>query len=193
MKIRIGFPLLVLTASTAAGCATMRTEPAESTVVQVREYNRSTTVDVVAWAPDDNGYGLRAMLRRDGTLVRDHRFYVTTFYLGASFFRNTGATFGPGAAFDGRRFIEMIAPQELLLEREGITRDVHYCFGWPRCSPRETGGARVPDSVLRASRDSVSLRFHDRYATEMVLTLRRDVIDPYLRTVDSVAAALRGK
>jgi hypothetical protein len=47
--------------------------------------------------------------------------------------------------------------------------------------------------VLRASRDSVSLRFYDRYATEMVLTLRRDVIDPYLRTVDSVAAALRRK
>jgi hypothetical protein len=131
------------------------------------------------------------MVRRDGTLVRDHRFYVSALYLGAGFFRSTGVTFGQAAALDGRRFIEMIAPQELLLEREGFSRDVHYCFGWPRCSPLETGGARVPDSVLRASRDSVSLKFYDRYATEMILTLRRDVIDPYLRTVDSVAAALR--
>ena len=192
MNMRVDFPLLVLVASAIAGCATMRAEPAESTVVQVREYNRSTTVNVVAWAPDDNGYGLHAMVRRDGTLVRDHRFYVTTAYLGAGFFRNTGATFGHGA-INGRRFIEMIAPEELMLEREGIARDIHYCFGWPRCSPRETGGARVPDSILRANRDSVSLRFYDRYATEMILTLRRDVIDPYLRTVDSVAAALRGK
>ena len=192
MSMRGGFPLLVLAAS-VAGCATMRTEPVESTVVQVREYNRSPTVNVVAWAPDDSGYGLQAMVRRDGTLVRDHRFYVSSLYLGAGFFRNTGATFGQGAALSARRFVEMIAPQELLLEREGLARDVHYCLGWPRCSPRETGGARVPDSVLRANRDSVSLRFYDRYATEMILTLRRDVIDPYLRTVDSVAAALRGK
>lgn len=191
MNVRGGFPILMLTAA-VAGCATMRTEPAETTVVQVREYDRSPTVKVVAWAPDDNGYGLQAMVRRDGTLVRDHRFYVSTLYLGAGFFRNTSATFGHGA-INGRRFVEMIAPQELLLEREGLSRDVHYCLGWPRCSPRETGGARVPDSVLRASRDSVSLRFYDRYATEMVLTLRRDVIDPYLRTVDSVAAALRAK
>jgi hypothetical protein len=192
MNTRAEFRLLVLTLVALAGCATLRSEPDDTTIVQVREYNRSPTVNVVAWAPDDNGYGLQAMVRRDGTLLRDHRFYVSTAYLGAGFFRNTAATFGH-AGLDGRRFIEMIAPQELLLEREGIVRDVHYCFGWPRCSPRETGGARVPDSVLRASRDSVSLKFYDRYATEMIVTLRRDVIDPYLRAVDSVSAALRGK
>ena len=193
MNTRIALPLFVVALSALGACATMRTDPTETTVVQVREYNRSPTVNVVAWAPDDNGYGLRAKVRRDGTLVRDHRFYVSTFYLGAGFFRNTGATFRPSAAFDGRRFIEMIAPREQLLEREGISRDVHYCLGWPRCSPYETGGARIPDSVLRASRDSVSLKFYDRYATGMILTLRRDVIDPYLRTVDSVAVALRKK
>jgi hypothetical protein len=192
MSFRVDSALAVLALSAVAGCATMRTDPDESTVVQVREYTRSPAISVVAWAPDDSGYGLQAMVRRDGTLVRDHRFYVSTVYLGTGFFRNTAASFGHGA-LDRRGFVEMIAPQELLLEREGIARDVHYCFGWPRCSPRETGGARVPDSVLRASRDSVSVRFYDRYATEMVFTLRRDVIDPYLRAVDSVAAALRGK
>jgi hypothetical protein len=191
MTIRVE-ALIVLAASALAGCASMRTEPVESTVVQVREYRRSPAVSVVAWAPDDSGYGLHAMVRRDGTLVRDHRFYVSTVYLGTGFFRNTAAPFGHGA-LDRRSFVEMIAPQELLLEREGLARDVHYCFGWPRCSPRETGGARVPDSVLRASRDSVSVRFYDRYATGMVFTLRRDVIDPYLRTVDSVALALKQK
>jgi hypothetical protein len=184
--------VVIAALSTVMGCATLHPEvPGETPIVQVREYNRSATVNVVAWGPEDAGYGLHAMLRRDGTLVRDHRFYVNTLYLGAGFFRNTALTFGPGPAFQGRRFIEMIAPREQLLEREGISRDVHYCFGWPRCSPFETGGARVPDSVLRASRDSVALRFYDRFNTEMILTLRRDVIDPYLRTVDSVAAVLR--
>jgi len=193
MNPRVEFRLLLLSLAALAGCPTMRLAPDDAAVVQARAYSRSPPVDVLAWGPDDNGYGLQTMVRRDGTLLRDHRFYVSAVYLGAGFFRNSGATFGPGAAFDARRFIEMIAPQELLLEREGIARDVHYCFGWPRCSPRETAGARVPDSVLRASRDSVSLRFYDRHATEMIVTLRRDVIDPYLRTVDSVAAALRGK
>jgi len=189
MNVRVDFPSLALALAAVTGCATIRSDDVETTVVQVREYNRSSTVNVLAWAPDDDGYGLQTMVRRDGTLVRDHRFYVSALYLGAGFFRSTGVTLGP--ALNGRRFVEMIAPQELLLEREGLSRDVHYCFGWPRCSPLETGGARVPDSVLRASRDSVSLKFYDRYATEMIFTLRRDVIDPYLRTVDSVAAALR--
>jgi hypothetical protein len=192
MRTHFNSPLLILAFFVLSGCASMRTEPDESTVVQVREYNHSPTVSVVAWAADDSGYGLHATVRRDGTLVRDHRFFVSTVYLGTGFFRNAGATFGH-AALNARRFIEMVAPQELLLEREGIASDVHFCFGWPRCSPRETGGARVPDSVLRASRDSVSLRFYDRYATEMIFTLRRDVIDPYLKAVDSVAAALRRK
>ena len=45
--------------------------------------------------------------------------------------------------------------------------------------------------MLRANRDSVSIRLYGRGGAEMIVTIRRDVIDPYLRTVDSVSAALR--
>ena len=92
MNVRVDFPFLALALAAVTGCATMRSEDPETTVVQVREYNRSSTVNVLAWAPDDDGYGLRAMVRRDGTLVRDHRFYVSALYLGAGFFRSTGVT-----------------------------------------------------------------------------------------------------
>ncbi len=186
--------LLALALPAAASCALLRTgnvEPeAEAVVVQVREYNRSSTVDVVAWAPEETGYGLHAMVRRDGNLVRDHRLYVSTLYLGTGFFRNA-STFGPGEAFRRRRFVEMIAPHEQLLEATGLFHDAQHCYGWARCSPRQTGGARLPDSLLRASRDSLSVRFYDSAGSELIVTVRRDVIDPYLKAVDSVTAALR--
>lgn len=187
--------ILALALTAMASCASFRTgnvepESDETVIVQVREFYRSSTVDVVAWAPEETGYGLHAMVRRDGNLVRDHRLYVSTLYLGTGFFRNT-ATFGPGEAFRRRRFVEMIAPHEQLLEATGIFRDVQYCYGWPRCSPRQTGGARLPDSLLRASRDSVSVRFYDSAGSELIVTVRRDVIAPYLKAVDSVTAALR--
>jgi hypothetical protein len=163
----------------------------EQVIVQVRGYYRSSTVDIVAWAPDEPDYGLRASVRRDGELAMDHRFYVSSYYLGVGFFYRTGSTLRLGEAFARRRFVEMIAPHEQFLELTGISRDIHNCFGWPTCSPFQTRGARIPDSLLRQSRDSLAVRFYDSNGAELILTLRREVIDPYLAAVDSVTAALR--
>jgi hypothetical protein len=50
---------------------------------------------------------------------------------------------------------------------------------------------RVPDSVLRANRDSLAVRFYGSAGSELIITVYRDLIDPYLATVDSLSAALR--
>lgn len=156
----------------------------EPAVVQVFEYPRSPTVAVIAWRPGDSGYGLRSWLRRDGSLVRDHRFYVSTFYDGgtSSHFANSGMRKGA---------VETVTPAGLLLESAGTLHDVHACHGWPDCTPFVSRLSRIPDSLLRANRDSLAVRLYGRGGTELTVTVRRDVIDAYLRTVDSVAATLR--
>jgi hypothetical protein len=45
--------------------------------------------------------------------------------------------------------------------------------------------------MLRSNRDSIAVRLYGRGDAEMILTARRDLIDAYLSTVDSLAAALR--
>lgn len=45
--------------------------------------------------------------------------------------------------------------------------------------------------LFRDGRDSVVVKVYGRNGSESVITLRRDVIDPYLETVASVSAALR--
>jgi len=163
---------------------TIEAPGAAPAIVQVYEYRRSPTVTILAWAPEESAYGLRAWIRRDGSLVRDHRFYVSTWYDGGTF------TY-IGGSHIRRGFFETVAPAARLLEPTGLFRDAHSCHAWPECSPYATRGARVPDAMLRANRDSVSIRLYGRGGAELIVTIRRDVIDPYLRAVDSVSAALR--
>lgn len=151
--------------------------PAEPPTVQVRDYPYSPTVSIVAWAPEETAYGLRASVRRDGSLVRDHQLYVSASYLGA-----------PGS----RGVVQTVAPSGRLLELTGRSHDEHSCYGGGSCSPYETFGMRVPDALLRASRDSVAVRLY-RAGAEFIITVHRDLIDPYLEAVDSVTAALRKK
>jgi hypothetical protein len=47
--------------------------------------------------------------------------------------------------------------------------------------------------MLRANRDSVAIRLYTRGGMETIVTLRRDLIDPYLAKVDSVSAALHNR
>jgi hypothetical protein len=153
-------------------------------IVQVRDYPHSSEVTIVAWAPTDMDYGLRAMLRRDGALIRDHQFYVSTFF---------GVTFSQATRVPSRlEVVETVAPSDRVLKTTGVSRDVYACF-YGSCSPFETRGVRVPDNLLRANRDSLAVRLYGRGGGELVLTLHRDVIDAYLAKVDSVSAALRTK
>lgn len=133
----------------------------------------SPTVSIVGWDADETEYGLRAVVRRDGTLVRDHRLYVSTYIV-----------------YGTREFSRAMTPTRSLL-LTGLSRDPRPCQGGPICTPPETFGARLPDALLRANRDSVTVRFYGRSGRELVITLRRELIDAYLHAVDSVIAELR--
>lgn len=154
---------------------------AEPATVVVRYYPSSPTVSVVGWDADQAGYGLRALIRRDGALVRDHQLYVSTYF----FVDWRAFARADWHAFTGA--MELARP----LRFTGLFRDVHSCDGDSGCSPYETLRARIPDAFLRASRDSVVVKVHGRDGSESIITLRRDVIDGYLETVASVSAALR--
>ena len=198
--------LLIVGLSVVAACATpvrippaagengMANAPAEplasgdtvdTAVVRVRQYPRSAAVAVLAWGTGDPRYGLRAMLRRDGTLIRDHRFYISTGW--------APATTPAGILVAPRDYIQAVSPSGHALRYMGIIRDPQPCQGGPGCSPYEAFSARVTDDLLRANRDSLSVRLAAVGGTETTVTIPGKVIDAYLLAVDSVKSALRGR
>jgi len=172
--------ILPVTASTATRIdVPPGTSPGDSTsfpqpaTIEVRYYAHSPTVTIVGWDPAETAYGLRAWLRRDGSLIRGHRLYVSSYYIPAR-----------------PAFTRAVAPSRPL-ELTGISRDVHACVGGRPCSPPETFGALVPDELLRSTRDSLVVTFYGRGSRELLITLHRDLIDAYLGRVDSVVAVMR--
>lgn len=153
----------------------------EVPTVVVRTYRFSPTVTVVGWDAEQAAYGLRATVRRDGTLVRDHQLYVNTDYFidWRNFTRARWHAF-TGAESFGRP-----------LQFVGLFRDVHSCDGDRGCSPYETLLARVPDAFLRATRDSIEVRIYGSNGSEEVVAVGGGAIAAYLATVDSVSAAFR--
>lgn len=147
----------------------------ERATVQVRYFSFSPTISIVAWSPTEAGYGLRAWIRRDGSLIRDHRLYVSTYSDPAL-----------------RAFSRAVVPPSVLL-MTGISPDVYACYFSRRCSPSETFGARIPDEVLRAHRDSLVVTFYGGGGREFMITVRRDLIDAYLAAVDAISAELRSR
>jgi hypothetical protein len=175
-----------------------RTDSVQPPVVEVREFRRSSIVSIVAWSPDEPDFGLNArLLRGDGSLIRDHRFYVSTYYLGDVPVSDPRVYTKPVVLGKPARLhgvVETVTPAEQLVEVTGITHDDHACYyDVHTCTPFETFDVRVPDEMLRANRDSVAIRLYGRGGMEMIVTLRRDLIDPYLAKVDSVSASLRNK
>ncbi len=144
----------------------------EPPIIELRYFSFSPTVSVVGWSGDNDWYGLRTTVRRDGSLVRDHRLYVNTYYKPwvRSFYLATIPPYG--------------------LEMMGVSRDTYACY-FGRCSPFETLAVRIPDELLRATRDSVTVTFYGTQNRKMDVTVRRELIEPYLASVDSVTAALR--
>ena len=143
--------------------------------IEVRYYAHSPTVTVVGWDPTETAFGLRAWLRRDGSLIRDHRLYVSTYYTPAR-----------------PAFTRAVTPYRPL-ELTGISRDVYSCAGGSPCSPPETFGAFIPDALLRSNRDSIAVTFYNRRGRELLITLHRNLIEAYLGRLDSVVAVMRTK
>lgn len=154
-------------------------------IVQVREYPRSPTVAVIAWDPDDNGFGLSTQMRRDGSLVSDHQLYISTYYNG-----RIALTDSPILRRGNWNVAEAVVPAHQVLLSTGVRRDPYHCY-WGPCSPYELLGLRIRDEMLRSNRDSIAVKLYSRGDAPLVVTVRRDLIDAYLSTVDSVAAALR--
>ena len=155
----------------------------DTAVVRVREFPQSSTVTVVAWGTRDPRYGLRAMLRRDGSLIRDHGLYISTGY--------APVTTGSGILIPPRDYIQTVAPSGHALRYSGVFRDFDPCQGGEGCSPTEAFSARVPDELLRSGLDSLTVRLAARGGTDATLTVPREVIGAFLSAVDSVSASLR--
>lgn len=148
-------------------------------VVQVREFWRSSVISVVAWDVDDAAFGLRASVSRTGELVDgqqfgDHRLYLTPLYA-----RDMG----------GFKYASVTLGQPLL--GAGTQRDRYSCFYGKECSPMVTLGVGIPDSILRANRDSLVVTFYPSVYEPWTITLRRELITAYLNKVDSVRADVR--
>ena len=148
-------------------------------VVQVREFRSSSVVSVVAWDADDAAFGLRTSVSRTGRLVGgvrfgDHLLYMTPLYV---------------SRMGGFKYAAVT--QGHLLLRARPQRDYYSCFYGKECSPMVTIGVGVPDSVLRANRDSLVVTFYPSVMEPWTITLRREVIAPYLNKLDSVVAQLR--
>ena len=174
------------------------TDSIQPPVVEVREFPRSSIVSVVAWSPAEPDFGLNArLLRGDGSLIRDHRLYVSTYYMGnvpTSDPRVYTKPVSLGRPSRVHGVVQTVTPAKKLLEATGITRDDRACYyDKHTCTPFETFDVRVPDEMLRANRESVAIRLYGRAGLETIVTLRRDLIDPYLAKVDSVSASLRNK
>jgi len=140
---------------------------------------------VLAWEPDENGLGLSTELRRDGSLVSDHRLYVSTYYNG-----RISLTDAPLLRRANWNVAEAVVPAHQVLLSTGVSRDPYHCY-WGPCSPYEVRGIRIRDEMLRSNRDSIAVKLYGRGDAPLVVTVRRDLIAAYLSTVDSVAAALR--
>jgi hypothetical protein len=160
---------------TPSAATRIEVPPPQPATIEVRYYAHSPTVTIVGWDPAETAFGLRAWLRGDGSLIRDHRLYVSTYYTPAR-----------------PAFTRAVTPDRPL-ELTGIARDVYSCAGGSPCSPPETFGAFIPDALLRSHRDSLAVTFYNGRGRELLITLHRDLIEAYLGRLDSVVAVMRTK
>jgi hypothetical protein len=148
-------------------------------IVQVRGYRQSSVVSVVAWDAGESDFGLRTSVSRTGKLVGGLRYGDHSLYLSPFLARQMGG-FAHAA----------VMPAGQLLLGTGTRRDSYSCFYGRSCSPMVTVAVRVPDSLLRANRDSLVVTFFPRTLDPWTITLRRELIAAYLQKVDSVVAEM---
>lgn len=168
-------------ATPAIRAATTDTSAAKPPVVQVRAFSQSSVVAVVAWDANDAQVGLRTSVSRSGgelvgSRLGDHRLYMDPSY---------------ARAMGGFKYAS-ITMKEILLESR-VERDTYSCFYGKECSPMSTVGVRIPDSMLRANRDSLVVTFFPVALEPWTITVHGELIAAYLKTVDSVVAELKTK
>jgi hypothetical protein len=164
-------------AATVAG-AVDTPRDSNRTIVEVRTYNVSPTVSVIAWEQGEEQVGLRTSIARngqelpEGSRLSDHRLYISTTAIVEAGGPRRASVYGT----------------ELLMG--GVMRETHACEGG-NCLPVSTYGIRIPDAVLRANRDSLPIKLFTRGDSELRVYVSGTIIGHYLRTVDSVSTALR--
>jgi hypothetical protein len=84
-----------------------------------------------------------------------------------------------------------VDPKKGELLSTGWQRDDYACFYGKICSPMNTVGIRIPDSLLRENREGLEVTFYPRIQDPWSLYLRRELISSYLIKVDSVVRAMR--
>jgi hypothetical protein len=147
----------------------------------VRTYWRAPAVNILAWDKGENLIGLRGAVSLTGDLVGgahrgDHTLYLTPL-LAWSMGGYTRAA---------------IMPAERILVSAGPRRDEYACYYGRPCSPIITRTVSIPDSILRANRDSLVVTFFPYASEPWTITLRHELIEAYLDKVDSIATAMRG-
>lgn len=167
--------------SAGADTAGVDTSRADPPVVQIRELPASPEVTVVAWSPENTAYGLRAQVNRDGVLrgtrLGDHSLYVSAVSVQVE------------GGFN-RAWVVPVPPGPVLLHSGPMT-DRLACNRGDTCAPMSIVSVQMPDDLLRQHRDSLVVTFSGGKDGDWTVTLDRALIDAYLRTVDSVTAAVR--
>lgn len=144
--------------------------PQGGAVIQIRDFEKASIVEIVAWNAAEPQYGLRTFVKRNGAPDRYHRLWVNSGY---------------PAITDAAKAQGLNRPLPVSSQR-----DDQNCLN-NRCAPTATVGARVPDDALRKATDNVEVKFFTNSGAEIAFTARRPLVSAYLAAVDSVIGALK--
>ncbi len=171
------------TRSTAAGDMADSMEKADPPVIQIREFPGSAHVTIVAWSPEASNYGLRSDVnRRDGTLAGNWRMGDHQLYVSSAHVQDHGGF--------TRAWVRPVPPGPVL--RHGVARpDRQACQGGEGCAPMHVVNVQMPDDLLRQHGDSMVMTFTGGRDRDWKIRLDGELIQAYLRAVDSVSAAVR--
>lgn len=140
------------------------------TVVQVRDFEKASLVDIVSWTTASPQFGLRTWVRRNGQADRYHYLWVNANY---------------PAIRDAKTAQGLNRP----LQISSLGDDQNCLNG--QCTPTSVVRARIPDDALRKSQEDITVKFISDSGAEITFTARRVLIDAYLASVDSVVTALK--
>lgn len=171
-----------------AGAAPPAAEPAgavgeaasEPPVVQIRDYPGASIVTVVAWSPGEAWFGLRGHVNRSGELVGPQRLGDHRLFVAAADANELGGF--------TRASVVPVPPGPVLLHA-GPAADPQACNRSSVCAPASIFTIQMPDALLRQRRDTLVVTFTGGRYQEWRIRLGRELVDAYLRVVDSVAAA----